>query len=561
MSSTPIPSGASPNPRATSLASSRALRALTLSAFVRYLRAVLVLSSFALLTYYVVADPGWIGWDAAAYMHWGQEILRGRLPFVGIVDVNPPLVQFVHVAPALLARFTQLPAALVFNSWVLAWAAFSTFVVYWFLEHLAPPLSAQRKFALLFLLCFSHHFAWHQGHFGQREHFLVMALVPALLLRWARHEGHPVPRWIALCTGIAAATALAIKPQYLPACALFEACFLLRHRQLGRALGAELLGFAVVALAYGGLFAVFPVMRHEFFGYYLPLFMHGYSVYDCSFRDLFVPPEIWLAMALWPVTLFFIIKSARSPGDSSAKAEGTQRASSIALPFALFHLGCIAAYLFQHKGWGYQMLPSFVLAPLALVLAAPVDRSVSLGLAVLALVFSAQHFEGAIRGTMPELLWLGDMRQIVASNSRPGDSLAFIGTSAVGPYPMQLELGLHPASRFPWLPMLPMFYPADGGRYGCEYRRWGAGLPAERRTLEDLSADLQRSRPGLIVVEAGESGSLRPGCTASAWLSASGFVERAMASYEQVAVVPGFAIWKRRAATPNVEAPPIGSQP
>jgi hypothetical protein len=364
-----------------------------------------------------------------------------------------------------------------------------------------------------------------------------------------------------LCTGIAVATALAIKPQYLPACALFEVCFLLRHRQLQRALGAELLGFAAVALVYGGLFLVFPAMRHEFFGYYLPLFMHGYRAYDCSFRDLFMPPDIWLAMALWLVTSLFIFKSRNVPRDSAAGASEEQRASSIALPFALFHLGCIAAYLFQHKGWGYQMLPSFVLAPVALVLAAPVDRSLTLGLATLALVFSAQHFDGAARGTMPEVFWLGDMRQVVQSNSRPGDSLGFIGTSAVGPYPMQLELGLHPASRFPWLPMLPMFYPAEGARYGCDYRHWGEGLPAERRTLEDLSADLQGSRPGLIVVEAGESGSMRPGCTASAWLSASGFVERAMTNYEQVAAMPGFVIWKRRAASDPGAAQPNGSRP
>ena len=498
------------------------------------------------LGYFVLSDPNWIGWDAAAYMHWGLEITRGKLPFVDIVDINPPLVQFVHVLPAWFSRLTGLGPAQAFNLWVWAWAVASSLVVRSLLTRYTPRLTLARQVAFSFAFAFSSHIAWHQGHFGQREHFLVMILVPALLLRWARHEQRELPRALAIAVGVCAATALAIKPQYLPACLLFEGALWLRHRDLRRALGVELLGFVFVGLGYAALFLAFPVMRREFFGFYLPLFARGYRAYDCSLRDLLVLAELWVALALLLLCGVFLAQAALPARAREARLPEP----AIALPFALFVVGSLLAYLGQHKGWPYQIFPAFTLAPLALVLAAPIDGFLSLAAAILGLTLSIREYTGAVRGTLPQEGWLLELRQLVGSTARPGDRVQFIGASALGPYPMLLDLGLRPGSRFPWLQALPMFYPTDSSSTACEFRVWGAGRPAEQRVLDYLRQDFRRAPPSLVIAETFEGQTMRPGCTPRGWLEHSGFLEREMAEYDQIGNMYGFAIWRRRGAVP-----------
>lgn len=507
---------------ATSAAEGRRERAFVVA------RWALLSLAVALLSLHVFSNPRRIGWDAAAYLHWAEEMLRGGVPFVDIVDVNPPLVQFLHAPLALLARGSPLPAALTFNLVVLLAAGVSLYAFHAALRRLYPELTVERRFAATFAFAFAQHIAWAWGHFGQREHFIVLALVPALVVRSARHEARPVPNWTAVAAGTAIATSLAIKPHFAVAWGLFELAWLSRHRVWRRLFGREVYGFAAVVLVYAALFVVFPGMRREFFGHYLPLFSSGYAVYDCSLRDLFLPSELWAAGACSAVAL------ARRPRAGEA---------SLARPFGAFLLGCVLIYLLQHRGWQYHLLPAFSLAPLALVLFLPLSRGGLLASALGGLALSlAWHWESSGR-PLREQKAMSILEETLRASTKPGDPALVLTTSTLGPYPALLDLGLRSGSRFAWLPLLPMFYPSNG-EFGCRYRKWGEGLPAERRLLDDLASDIRTRRPVVIIASDRDSQALRPGCSASAWAEASGLVARAMSVYQAEPPVPGFRVWR-----------------
>ena len=495
-----------------------------------WVRVASLILLFGSLKLFLWLNPFRIGWDAASYVQAGDEILRGRVPFADIVDVNPPLVQFLHVPPALLARVPGLPAPLAFNLYVLAVAILSAFAVAWLLKRPELRLSAERRFVILFTFAFANHVAWFGAHFGQREHFIVLSLLPALLLRWLRHEGHAVRGAVALPIGLAAATALAVKPHYLLPVLLFEATFLVRHRTPRRLLGVELFGALGVGAAYVALFIGYPAMRHEFLGRYLPLFSKGYRVYDCSLRELLLPTELWVAIfcASWVLV-----------------RPGPRDDARLARPFGAFLTGCIVVYLAQHRGWLYQIFPAFALGPVAVALVVPLSRYVPLLGALAALGASAAWNVRNIAVPLAQEQEISGLRRAVQVMTRPGESVLIVSTSVLGPYPMQLQLGVRSGSRFAWNPFLGMFYP-DGPTHGCTYRKWGQGLPAERQVLEDLTADIRARKPVLIAAQSQSLQAMRPGCSPSEWLQKSGLLERAMADYMPLPTAPGFDIWGLR---------------
>jgi len=506
---------------------------LTRSAFIQRVETALLFTSFLVLAGYVFADPQRIGWDAANYAQAADEILRGRVPFRDIVDVNPPLVQFLHVPAALLGRLLKRPV-LAFNLYVLAWAAASAATLNWLLRRSELGVGAGRRFAVAFVFLFVNHIAWEWGHFGQREHFLVLAFVPFLVLRWLRHEGAAFPARTAAALGFAAAIGLAVKPHYCVPLLAYELAWLSQHRSVRRLWGEELWGFVAAVLAYASLFLAYPSMTREFFTRYLPLFAAGYSVYDCSLRDLFSLGELWigLAGALW--ALF---------------APKASDAARLARPFGAFLLGSVLVYLLQHKGWPYQVFPAFALAPLAVAWLAPISRRVAACLALGALGLSLSWFSASHGAPLPAEARFRVLRDAMRIMTRPGESALVLSTSALGPYPMQLQLGVRPGSRFAWLPLLAMFYP-QGDQSGCNYRKWGEGRPAERRLLEDLAADIAERKPVFIAIESYDSQAMRIGCTPHEWARQSGLLERAMSNYVPLPPAVGFELWKIRGGRP-----------
>ncbi|MBA3478439.1 MAG: hypothetical protein H0T52_08590, partial [Lautropia sp.] len=68
--------------------------------------------------------------DAAALLHFSQRWLAGERLYVDLIDVNPPLVFILNLAPAAIARLTPIGAPSALTLCVLAWVAYG-FLLSW----------------------------------------------------------------------------------------------------------------------------------------------------------------------------------------------------------------------------------------------------------------------------------------------------------------------------------------------------------------------------------------------------------------------------------------------
>src|SRR5437764_8039915 len=128
--------------------------------------------------------------DVGAVLQWSGRMLAGERLYVDIADVNPPLIYWLNLIPAGLARLTHLPSPLVFTLTLLAAIAASLALA----RPLFAALMPQGGFAVLVLpaLTLFVLMIYPQGSFGQREHLLVILTLPYLLLATARAQSLPV---------------------------------------------------------------------------------------------------------------------------------------------------------------------------------------------------------------------------------------------------------------------------------------------------------------------------------------------------------------------------------
>jgi hypothetical protein len=65
--------------------------------------AVILVASLSLrMLVSVLLHPLRIGWDPALHLQCAQLIVAGGLPYVDMFDVNPPLIWYLDMLPALL---------------------------------------------------------------------------------------------------------------------------------------------------------------------------------------------------------------------------------------------------------------------------------------------------------------------------------------------------------------------------------------------------------------------------------------------------------------------------
>jgi len=281
-----------------------------------------------------------------------EKILDGARPYVDVIECNVP-ASFLFYAPAVVfARWTHLGVQFSTAAYVCLCAVACVLLSGRVLR--AAGLLARREagflvnaavFALLLVPGYS---------FAQREHNASILILPILSVYAARAAGARVGYVEALAAGLAAATAMSIKPHFALAVLAPFAYALARRRSLALVFAPEQL--VAVAAALANLVALL-VWFHAYFPL-AAMLLDVYTPMREPFGDLLT--ESWFAMN---VALL------------AGLAAGFGRAclAPRVAVLALGSLGFVGAYLVQGKGWGNHGLPGVELAFLAIAMAiAPV---------------------------------------------------------------------------------------------------------------------------------------------------------------------------------------------
>jgi len=115
-----------------------------------------------------------------------ELIVGGGLPYVDMIDVNPPLIWYLDTLPAVAGGIFNLPLTLTFNLFMLGMIVLSaSLCAYIALTKLALK-DIVVNLALIFGLLYFNFFL--SFDFGQREQIFVILYVPLLFLRFARYQ-------------------------------------------------------------------------------------------------------------------------------------------------------------------------------------------------------------------------------------------------------------------------------------------------------------------------------------------------------------------------------------
>ena len=437
-------------------------------------------------------------WDQAAFLYLGEQVLRGRLPYVDVIELNFPGLMYFHAVPALLHRLTGWSYEVSFGVFVWGFMAGCLGL----LRSLLPRFTSV---GLIFVLTTV--LAVTTYHFGQREHVFTMSWLPYIVLRSLRSTNATVPTRVAILTGAMAGISLVLKPHFVLFWLGAEALALSRAKRLARLVTAETLAIIAVFGLYG---AHFLLLGRSYVSAFLahPVYegLTTYSVFNYPLRAVFESlwPSAFICLALYGVLAFH-----------AHCREGVRELSA-----QIFLMASLALllYIVQLKVTStYQLVPfwsslSFGSLLIAIDLgserlllagsASPVSGSLwsrrvapgvaaSITLATLIAVAitlpSVRQHVAEVANRLAQERPPDPMTEFLTHNSTAGDTVLILSTSIASPFPALLFAEREQGSRFIWLYMLPKAF----------LTKDNATIDTVVRGIVD---DASRTRPRLILV-------------------------------------------------------------
>ncbi|HTI86062.1 MAG TPA: hypothetical protein VL966_05615 [Alphaproteobacteria bacterium] len=470
-----------------------------------------------------------IRWDDQSFYTWmAPRLLDGyRLYGADLQDTNPPLIAWINILPTLLARATGATPHASFVAFVTALAVGA---IVWSLRlarsdrrasEALPWLAVLLVYATVILPSvwwkLSEISALGMGlryDFGQREHFLVLLVLPYLFAAARRLAGEPLPGLEALAVGLVAALGFCIKPQYLTVVAAVEAVIVVHARSLRPLVRPEL-----VALVLGGLVycAIVWLVTPGYFAV-IPTFAAIYGDFGHQ--------TAWQIMLL--SKYHFAVAAAAVLGLVLLRGAGAMRPAAAVVLAA--GIAAFAAFLLQAKGWTDHLLPADTFITVAIGLAligrdtrsAPDRRGPVMDLATAAIagascLVALAFYYPARAAEWADSVWAHHIAAFNAATAAypPGTGFLILSEAIYSQYDIAMDRGFVWASRYPFL-ILPeetiraertgddarhSGYPVisdvlgASGRRGPDARQYATML--RRQVVEDF----ERWKPAIVLVQ------------------------------------------------------------
>ena len=517
--------------------------------------ASLLAFGFVILTRLV--DPLRVNYDVAAAISIARLLLHGATPYVDYINLNPPLIHYLHVVPAWIAERLSVNPIITFSWLVLVMSGWTVFAVHRVSRALEDRPTGRLVSAVVILATalLSVKLTVFDA-FGQREHIFILLYLPYLLLRWLRLHPHRfVDRRLEIWIGVAAGIGLCLKPHFLLIEASVEAFLGLQLRSLRKLASPELLAVALVGAAYAAHFAFLPeearAGMREVLGW---LDSGGYKAYgDHSLLEIITSDLKTLGLAL---ATFVLVRDPRG------------RLGSLLQLCAVLTLASLLEAGLQARNFFYHGIPNWTGTYLIVLLVifgygaevrirGPQPNGSSIGrllsqatsLVVYGLLFLSFLGWSNIIGPADLAILTPPgpdaITRAIAENSPPGSSVLIISTGT-GLFRSATQANREVASRF--FPDFPIAFSLvevqDGDSLYHNRQAVRALLESHLSGIEDR---IREKRPELIVIDGAPTCSGCPrGLNLALLLREIGFSQRAiLPAYTQVGEYDGHQLYRR----------------
>lgn len=383
-------------------------------------------------------DIAWLLYVARRWMG-GQEL------YVDLLEVNPPLIIWISAIPLEIANWLNVRAQFVamplFIAAVLGCA-------WWCASLLRDPLLRDWRGLderlPVFAVVGSALLVLPGADIGQREHLLVAAFLPYLVLFARSLEGRKNAIAVSLWAGALAGIGCALKPRYGAVFAVLECLALTRGlrpwRMLPIAAGVTLLGYSVLV----------AILWPAYFQRAVPLALALYGATDVPFLALVSDSALLLAGECVAAGLLWLRRR-------------TLPDYELMLTLVVFAATSTVICFVDGKDWYYHRLPATLVTVLALVLWAvseirqrdwamrsPLIGAPLVGACLAVLLFCAssirQMTPEIVEAVEPQMNAVSQLEQII-QHEHARTYVAFSEWIALG-FPVVNNTGVSWASRF-----------------------------------------------------------------------------------------------------------------
>jgi hypothetical protein len=444
----------------------------------------------------LLVQPIW--GDQAWCFYVASQVLDGARLGKDIVETNPPTIVWISEIPVLLSRLLDVSPQTAMKIFL---GPLTVLSVGWCASLVRGTAHAQSgTIALWLAIAIAYGTTVYSWEFvGQREHIMVLLMLPYLISSAIRLEGTSPPRWQGFAAGAAALVALALKPQHLVIVLGVEALLAYRHGILRSFTRPEASGAVLAAVVYClAVWAFAP----DYITKVVPLDFAAYTSYfHRSWVSLIVPSrtaKVVAVLALWVVV----------------QRRLQHRALCTVLVIAA--IGSTVGYLIQQKGDRYLFAPAdayfIILAAVIFVdIVTQLTRSpnrfvlqrwpryavaLASGLTVGLFYFSPQFARAAATYDND---WAGSQVE-VASALPAGTKVVVLGPNGIS-FDIVLDHHLEWASRFYGFWMLEAIFNAEAADGNAKPAQLARVADVARMMRAAANEDFERRKPNVVLVE------------------------------------------------------------
>lgn len=317
---------------------SDSLRPIVTAASMLMLLSVLAVVMFATLRTPLKDDIAWL-------LYVARRWLAGRELYVDVVEVNPPLIVWISAIPLEIAGWLGV------NAQYVAMPGFVAAVLgcgWWSASLLRRQGGLFADRMPVFAMLGSVLLIVPGADLGQREHLLVAAFLPYLILFAGSLDGIRPRIRDAIVAGMLAGLGCALKPRYGAVFAALECLALMRGMRPWRVLP---MAAAITLVLYAGTVAlVCPAYLRRA----VPMALALYGATDVPFLDLLGKNAIVLAGEALAISLWWLRR-------------GTLPERSLLLTMLIFAVVSTVNCFLDGKDWFYHRLPATIVIVLALL--------------------------------------------------------------------------------------------------------------------------------------------------------------------------------------------------
>lgn len=489
--------------------------------------------------------------DVAQYLTAGQMLIHGAVPYVDIVDTNPPIIIYLSAIPALFSKLFHIP--LIFSGLFFFFTLIiGTMLLFGkMLKKALPEITRAQKHFLYICWIYGSLWIYQHNYYGQREQLIFIFLAPFILLRYARYRDVEIERKDAITSAILAFLAIAMKPFFLLLIVIVEVQHILVFRKIRKPiLATEIYTACIAGFIFIIHFFLIPGMS-SFYSYWLGFIARGYPAYDIgiskTIEEALKEPAVhlYILIAIILTILFYRPKRKELPLSSL---------------FGSMAIMSLLIYILQARGYPYHMVPflySLLFGIAFLVLQSRhifahdtknyFKKFITTLAIIIAIISVEKPYEMLIKplARAPFSVPKGPFALMIEKMTEPSDRVLFLNTNV-----------------FPAFPGLTYSQRMHGGRFLCTYpiaffyknstdykldKKWNAD---EERFYQSLVDDIKKNKPKLIFINSlGNMQATAPYFTIREYLKRRNFYTTFLVRYRFVANILGFELYERRKKT------------